>query len=56
MYIEPDSAIGSMLKGDWFNSLASFNIADAAIVVSMIMFGIFYVFLEQDHEDDGEEI
>lgn len=34
----------------------SFNIADAAIVVGMIMFGIFYVFLEKDEEDQGENI
>ena len=32
----------------------SFNIADAAIVVGMIMFGIFYVFLEKDQEDTDE--
>jgi signal peptidase II len=38
------------------NAWPSFNVADAAIVVGMIMFGIFYVFLEQDHEDDGEDI
>ena len=55
--LEPDSTIGSLLKGV-IGSTAwpSFNIADAAIVVGMIMFGIFYVFLEQDHEDDGEDI
>ena len=34
----------------------SFNVADAAIVIGMIMFGIFYVFLEQDEEDEAEEI
>jgi signal peptidase II len=57
VYFEQDSAIGSMLKG-MIGSTAwpSFNIADAAIVVGMIMFGIFYVFLEKDHEDDGEDI
>ena len=38
------------------NAWPSFNVADAAIVVGMIMFGIFYVFLEQDHEDEGEDI
>lgn len=57
VYFEPDSAIGSMLKGViGSNAWPSFNIADAAIVIGMIMFGIFYVFLEQDHEDDGEDI
>jgi len=33
----------------------SFNVADAAIVVGMIMFGIFYLFLEKDVEDVEEE-
>jgi signal peptidase II len=33
----------------------SFNVADAAIVVGMIMFGIFYLFLEKDVEDIEEE-
>lgn len=57
VYFEPDSALGSALQ-NVIGSTAwpSFNIADAAIVVGMIMFGIFYVFLEQDHEDDGEDI
>lgn len=57
VYFEKDSAIGSALEG-LIGSTAwpSFNIADAAIVVGMIMFGIFYVFLEEDHEDDGEDI
>jgi len=57
VYFEPDSALGSALH-NVIGSTAwpSFNIADAAIVVGMIMFGIFYVFLEQDHEDDGEDI
>ena len=34
----------------------SFNVADAAIVIGMIMFGIFYVFLEKDQEDENEQI
>ena len=57
VYFEPDSTLGSALQ-NVIGSTAwpSFNIADAAIVVGMIMFGIFYVFLEQDHEDDGEDI
>ena len=57
VYFERDSAIGSALQGV-IGSTAwpSFNIADAAIVVGMIMFGIFYIFLEQDHEDEGEDI
>ena len=41
---------------DFIGSTAwpSFNIADAAIVVGMIMFGVFYIFLEQDQEDDSD--
>lgn len=41
---------------DVLNSTAwpSFNVADAAIVVGMIMFCIFFLFLEKD-EEDGEE-
>jgi signal peptidase II len=34
----------------------SFNIADAAIVIGMIMFGVFYIFLEKDQEDENEQI
>ena len=32
----------------------SFNIADAAIVIGMIMFAIFYVFLEKDEESEPD--
>jgi signal peptidase II len=43
---------------DWLGSNAwpSFNVADAAIVVGMIMFGIFYIFLEKDQEEENEDI
>lgn len=34
----------------------SFNVADAAIVIGMIMFGIFYLFLEKDVEETDDEI
>jgi lipoprotein signal peptidase len=36
------------------NSWPSFNIADAAIVIGMIMFGIHYVFLEKDEEAEPD--
>jgi len=32
----------------------SFNIADAAIVIGMIMFGFHYLFLEQDEDEEAE--
>ena len=36
------------------NAWPSFNVADAAIVIGMIMFGIHYVFLEQDEEAEPD--
>ena len=37
------------------NAWPSFNIADAAIVVGMIMFGIFYLFMQKDEDDQVTE-
>ena len=36
------------------NAWPSFNVADAAIVVGMIMFGFHYLFLEKDEDAEPE--
>lgn len=38
------------------NAWPSFNIADAAIVIGMLMFAFFYIFLEKDEEDEQEDV
>ena len=56
VYSEDPDIVPLLVNVIGSNAWPSFNVADAAIVIGMIMFGIFYVFLEQDHEDAGEDI
>lgn len=56
VYSEDPDIVPLLVNVIGSNAWPSFNVADAAIVIGMIMFGIFYVFLEKDHEDDGEDI
>ena len=56
VYSEDPDIVPLLVNVIGSNAWPSFNVADAAIVIGMIMFGIFYVFLEQDHEDDGDDI